>query len=266
MRARLNATISESSEQQGPGDYREEPLPEPFEAERDRILPWEDQENLGFSQALVQTLKQSMFTPTAFFEKMPLHRGFLLPVLFAVIVGTIGSMAAYLWSMAAGSTVLSELAGSNRNAAFLAVLIPLFVFLGIFMWWMILHVSLFLVGERKKTLKLLFAWSVTRPDRNLLGVIPIIGGLASLVWKVYITVAGLRSMHGISTGELLQLSCSPDYCAAESAWRLLYRSVFWWARIDVNASLRWEWTSRFLGNPYKISDRTITPLQINYYN
>ncbi len=199
----LDTTTGEPSEQPRPDSYREEPLPEPFEAERIEYCPWEDQENLGFSQALVQTLKQSMFAPTAFFEKMPLHRGFLLPVLFAVIVGTIGSMAAYLWSMAVGSTVLSELAGSNRNAAFLAVLIPLFVFLGIFLWGMILHVSLFLVGGAKEDFEATFRVVCYTSGPELLGVIPVIGGLASLVWKVYITVAGLRSVHGISNGRAI---------------------------------------------------------------
>jgi hypothetical protein len=196
----LDATTGESSEQPEPEGFRQEHRPEPFEAERIEYCPWEDQENLGFSQALVQSLKQSMFAPTAFFEKMPLHSGFLLPVLFAMIIGTIGSMAAYLWSMAVGSTVLSELAGSNRNAAFLAVLIPLFVFLGIFIWGVILHVSLFLVGGAKEDFEATFRVVCYTSGPELLGVIPVIGGLASLVWKVYMTVAGLRAVHGISNG------------------------------------------------------------------
>jgi hypothetical protein len=144
-----------------------------------------------------------MFAPTAFFEKMPLHRGFLLPVLFAVIIGTVGSMASYLWSMAVGSNVLSEWVGSGRNAALWAAVIPFVVFLGIFMWGMILHVSLFLVGGAKEDFEATFRVVCYTSGPELLGVIPFIGGLASLVWKVYMTVAGLRAVHGISNGRAL---------------------------------------------------------------
>jgi hypothetical protein len=158
--------------------------------------PWEDQDNLGFLQALIQTIKQSMLSPAEFFGKIPLSAGFLLPLLFALIVESVGSMAAYLWSMAAGGDVFSELNG--RNPMLFALLIPLLLFMGIFIWSMLLHASLFLVGGAREDFEATFRIVCYTSGPELLGVIPIVGGIASIIWKVYITIVGIREVHGIS--------------------------------------------------------------------
>ncbi len=206
---RLGENTGEPSEPSGPASYGGEPLPEPFEEEREEYCPWEDQEDLGFSQALGLTLKQSMFYPTAFFEKMPLHRGFSLPLLFAVIVGTVSYMAAYLSSMAVGSAAWSELVGSSRNALLFALAIPLLVFLGIFVSTVVLHLSLFLVGGAKEDFEVTFRVVCYTSGPQLLAIVPVLGGLASLIWNVYLMIAGLREAHGISNGRAVAAIALP---------------------------------------------------------
>ncbi|MBI5250220.1 MAG: YIP1 family protein [Desulfomonile tiedjei] len=193
-------TAGEVSEQSKHETHGQEP---PLAAPGTRIeyCPWEDQESLGLLQALIRTLKESMLSPTAFFKKMPLNAGFLLPLLFAVIVETTGSMAAYLWSMTVGGNVLSEFAG--RNAVWFALLIPLLVFLGIFIWGVLLHVSLFLVGGAKEDFEATFRVVCYTSGPELLGIIPVFGGIASLVWKLCITVVGVREVHGISNARAI---------------------------------------------------------------
>ncbi len=194
--AGLDLTTSQSSE---PGSETSDDQ-SPLKSIDTRIeyCPWEDQEHLGFWQALTGTIKESMFSASRFFEEIPLNAGFMLPLLFAVLVETTGSMAAYAWSMAVGGNMLSELAG--RNAALFALLIPLLVFMGLFLWGILLHVSLFLVGGAKEDFEATFRVVCYTTGPELLAVIPVIGGIASVVWKVYITVVGIRAVHGISTG------------------------------------------------------------------
>lgn len=170
---------------------------------RIEYCPWEDQENLGFMQGLTGTVKESMLSPMAFFERMPVRGGFLLPLLFAVIVESIGSMAAYLWS----SNLLTEFTGSSK--VLLALLIPLLVFMGLFLWGAVLHVSLFLVGGARKDFEATFRVVCYTSGPELLGIIPVVGGIASLVWKVYISVIGLREAHGISNGRAIAALALP---------------------------------------------------------
>jgi hypothetical protein len=137
-----------------------------------------------------------MLYPSEFFQKIPLNAGFLLPLLFAIIVESIGSMAAYLWSMSVGSDMLPELTG--RSPILFALLIPLLLFMGLFIWSLLLHASLFLVGGAKEDFEATFRIVCYTSGPELLGVIPVVGGIASLVWKVYITIVGMREVHGIS--------------------------------------------------------------------
>lgn len=172
-----------------------------FEQERNGYCPWEDQENLGFGTALFQTIKASMFSPVEFFSNMPVRGGVLLPLLFGIIVETVGSMAAYLWSTAVGGQGIFEF--PSKTPILFALLIPLFVFLGLFLWGVILHASLFLVGGAQRDFEATFRIVCYTSGPELFGIIPVIGGIISLIWKLYITVVGLREVHGISNGRAI---------------------------------------------------------------
>ena len=87
---------------------------------------------------------------------------------------------------------------TGRNPLLFALLIPLLLFMGLFVWGVLLHVSLFLVGGAKEDFEATFRIVCYTSGPELLGVIPVVGGIASLVWKVYITIAGIREVHGIS--------------------------------------------------------------------
>jgi hypothetical protein len=63
---------------------------------------------------------------------------------------------------------------------------------------MLLHASLFLVGGAREDFEATFRIVCYTSGPELLGVIPIVGGIASIIWKVYITIVGIREVHGIS--------------------------------------------------------------------
>ncbi len=177
-----------------PTDAEEQPM------EPRRYCPWEDHENLGFTEGMLQTLKGSLFSPQAFFEQLPREGGFLNPLLYAIIVETLGSLLGYLWSFSVDHTWLGMGKVSGAMAVFLVLLVPFFVFLGIVVWTALLHVSLFLVGGAKWGFEATFRVVCYSSGPDLFNVIPFVGSFVGLVWKVCLAVIGLREVHETSTG------------------------------------------------------------------
>ena len=88
--------------------------------------PWEDMENLGFFQGLLQTLRQSLFSTREFFARLPFRGGLLNPLLYGLIVGTVGNLAAFIISMAIGNSIpfLGQDGLSGSTMVFVGLLIP----------------------------------------------------------------------------------------------------------------------------------------------
>jgi hypothetical protein len=167
---------------------------------RAEYCPWEDQERLGFIQGIYQTVWKSLFSPKEFFAELPRRGGLLNPLFFALIVGTVGSMVGYLWSIAFGTSLGSAMSLSKGATIGLGFLIPLLVFMWLVLAAALLHVSLFLVGGANEDFEATFRVVCYCTSADLFAVFPLIGGFIGLIWKIYITVVGLREVHGISTG------------------------------------------------------------------
>jgi hypothetical protein len=168
---------------------------------RDEYCPWEDHEHIGFVQGITQTIRESLFSPKDFFSGLPRHGGLLNPLLYGLIVGTLGSMAGYMWSFAFGSSLPSGITLSKGGTVAVAFLVPLLVFMGFVLAALLLHVSLFLVGGANEDFEATFRVVCYSAATDLFAVLPIIGGFVGLAWKIYITVIGVREVHRISTGK-----------------------------------------------------------------
>lgn len=168
---------------------------------RDGYCPWEDQERLGLFVGLFRTVKETLFTPEAFFTMMPIHKGFLSPLLYALIVGTIGAMAGTLWGFAFENSILSEAAKPANLTVFAGVLIPVLVFFGIMVSALLLHIALMVIGAANEDFEATFRVACYTSSTDLFSVVPVVGTwvvLVSLAWKLYITLVGLRAVHRIS--------------------------------------------------------------------
>ncbi|MEW6115134.1 MAG: YIP1 family protein [Thermodesulfobacteriota bacterium] len=168
---------------------------------RDEYCPWEDQEELGFASGIYLTVRESLFNPKEFFARLPLKGGFMMPLLYALIVETLGTMIGYLWGFAMGTPLFGhENLGGNRAIIF-GVLIPMLVFLGIVIWAVTLHVGLFLVGGAKEDFEATFRVACYASAPELINVVPVVGSFIGLFWRLYLTVVGLSQVHGTSTGK-----------------------------------------------------------------
>lgn len=171
--------------------------------------PWEDQEHLGFMEGILQTVKLSLFSPQLFFSRLPKQGGLLAPLLYALILDTLGTMVSFLWSMALGNAFPEVLGVSGGSGVALGLLIPVLVFISIMVWAVVLHVSLFLVGGAHEDFEATFRVVCYTSGVEIFSAVPIIGGIVKSIWKLYITVIGVREVHAITTGRAVAALCIP---------------------------------------------------------
>jgi hypothetical protein len=172
----------------------------PFLSGRDKYCPWEDQENLGFFKGISLTLRQSLFSPREFFWRCPRSGGFVVPLLYALIVKTSSSLASFLWLFWMDHPLLAKLDLSGNGTILVGLMIPVGLFLSVIIEAAAVHLSLFLLGSAREEFESTFRVVCYGSGPELLDVVPVIGGWAGIAWKTYLIIVGLREIHNITTG------------------------------------------------------------------
>jgi hypothetical protein len=161
---------------------------------------WEDIEHLGFFQALLLTIKQSLFGSASFFLLLPKRGGLLNPLLYALIVEATANMAGYLSGMAVENPLFPQVQLSGGLMIMIGALIPLGALLWVFIWSVLLHVSLLLVGGANEDFEASFRVVSYSSAADLFNIVPLVGWLIAPVWKLYLLVVGVREVHRTGTG------------------------------------------------------------------
>ncbi len=179
-------------------------------------IPWDDRERLGLANALVETTKQILARPVAFFQAMPTSGGIGSPLLYAVIMGWLGVVAAGFYSALFNSVVGSGMAAFDESPGFaqafnlalswggflvqvvfggVRVAIGVFIFSGIF------HVMLLILGGARRDFEATFRVVSFAYAPYVLALIPFCGGVVAGVWWLVLAVIGLTHAHEITGGK-----------------------------------------------------------------
>ena len=167
----------------------------------DAYCPWEDQERLGLFGALIATARDTLITPADFFSRLPIRGGFLSPLLYALIMGTLGAMIGSIWGFVFDNPLLIQAARSANLTILVGVFIPIVVLVAIIVSAALLHGSLFLLGGAREDFEATFRVVCYSEVTQLLNIVPVIGSVVGLIWRVYLLTVGLREVHRISTGK-----------------------------------------------------------------
>jgi hypothetical protein len=186
-------------------------------------LAWEDRERLGVVAAFVETTRQVLTAPVAFFRRMPTGGGLGGPLLYAVAAGWIGIAAAAfyqaIWVSIVGPMTLPfGLERPELPSAFLwfeswAGLVAQVVFggisvtIGAFVAAGLLHVMLMLLGGARGSFETTFRVVCYSQATGLLLIIPVFllpfCGLFVVIWTLALYVVGLAEAHRIGYGTAL---------------------------------------------------------------
>lgn len=176
-------------------------------------LPW-DRARTG--SALIETAKGLITAPSQAYAEMREKGDYLSPILFAVILGTLGGIVGQIWQLLFGASMLQLLppdmqgpfaeamAPNVLGVVISIVLAPLIIPIVLFILSGIFHLFLLMVGGTKDstagfegTVRAVSYASVS----NLAQVIPLAGGVIGAVWGIVLYVIGLARVHHTTTGK-----------------------------------------------------------------
>lgn len=175
-------------------------------------LPW-DRARTG--SALIETAKGLITAPSQAYAEMREKGDYLSPILFAVILGTLGNIIGQIWQLLFGASMLQlmppdvqgtfaeAMAPNVLGVVISIVLAPLIIPIVLFILSGVFHLSLTLVGGTKDstagfegTMRAVsYSWVA-----NVAQVIPVIGGFW-FVWAFVLTSIGLARVHHTTTGK-----------------------------------------------------------------
>jgi hypothetical protein len=174
--------------------------------------PWDRRGEIGFFPALVQTTQQVLLEPTRFFQTMPVTGGIGSPLLYGLILGTIGVVLQAVYNMLVQGMFGPMFAGGDleRMMPFLAggaglvvniVVAPLFVILGMFIGSGIVHLMLMLLGGAQREFEATFRVVGYTYAASVFQLVPICGGIVAAVYSLVLAIIGVSEVHRISRGK-----------------------------------------------------------------
>ena len=178
--------------------------------------PWERRSSIGLLTALIETTKQVLTEPAAFFRSMPVTGGLGSPLLYAVIIAYVGLIASTIYNLVFRSVLSSSMTqmGSGgeleRLAPFLAgttslvvnlLFGPVFIVIGLFIGAGLFHLMLLALGGATRGFEATFRVAAFGQAASIFNVIPACGGLIGLVYTLVLLVIGLSEAHQISRGK-----------------------------------------------------------------
>jgi hypothetical protein len=177
--------------------------------------PWEDRGRIGFVAALVETTQKVLTKPSEFFASMPVVGGIGSPLLYGILVGTVGLVVAALYrevfQAVVGST-FAGLGGSGELRRIMPVMMggfsvvlqvvfsPVIVTLGLFIVTVIVHVFLLMLGGARQGFEATFRVICYSEAAAVINIIPLCGGVLSGVYYMILAIIGLAAAHGIGKG------------------------------------------------------------------
>jgi hypothetical protein len=177
--------------------------------------PWERRATLGTANGFIEALQLFVTAPTEAFAQTIKQGDFGSPLLFAIIVGWIGVALGQIWETLMGASILSMLPAEVRNQVpfvmgsagsflFNVIFAPVFIIVGLFIGSAILHLCLIVVGglgQSRAGFEGSFRVVAYSTVAQLANVVPIVGGMISLVWTLFLAVIGAQKIHHTDQGK-----------------------------------------------------------------
>jgi len=167
-------------------------------------IPWEEVERLGLTPSLLSTLRESLFSPADFFGRLAFSQNSFMAWLYAMILGSIGSICTFIWANLLFTPLLAMFPGldhySGRSAFSIAGLAatPLIITFKLIFSAVYFQVLLFLTRSRRHGIATTFRVVCYTQGTAILDCVPLIGTIIAPLWSLYLLSIGLSKTHAIS--------------------------------------------------------------------
>ena len=179
-----------------------------------QLPPWERRDRFGFLNGLYLTLKDVLLVPGRFFHRMPSQVGVMQPLLFAVVLGAIGTFIAWLYSLVSSSLQLALFGDfSHANSALYSFLLfifsPVLMTVGVFIQAALIHAVLLMTGGNRLGFEATFRVSAYSEATTVLLMLPICGSWVAIIWSLVILIIGLYNIHEIDPWKAVLVVVAP---------------------------------------------------------
>jgi hypothetical protein len=172
---------------------------------------WEDRSTNGFFNGLFKTVNQVLFSPSAFFKKMPVTGGLTDPLLYAMIVGTVGLLFLSVWRIVLNDPmqgfVTPEMSAAGRGLSsnvaspLGTAMMPFLLIIWLFIVSGMLHLFVMIVGGARAGFEATFRVVSYSVSPFLFMVIPYCGVLITPLWALSLFMIGIRDAHETTGGK-----------------------------------------------------------------
>jgi hypothetical protein len=167
-------------------------------------FPWPPREGSSFLDALGETWKASVFSPTSFFRRMPRRTDFGWAVGYYLIVSVVAGGVSLFWYMLLGDPFIYRFlpeSSAPANPIIDFLLSPIVVLIALFILAGVTHACLAILGGAKHGFQTTARVMCFASSAQLFNVIPFVGTIIGGVWGLVVTVIGLREAHQTTTGK-----------------------------------------------------------------
>ena len=177
------------------------------------MIPWE-KPGTAFPSNLIDTLKLFVTSPGEAFRQVPVNSELIKPILYAIIIGVIGSFAEWIYSTLFGGITESLIptpdTGSDmqgfaftQGLGFLGVVLAIFIIpIALFIGSGIQHLVLMLIGGNNNGYMATFRSACySSGTSSLASLVPICGSFIGLFWGIFLAITGLSELQNISKGK-----------------------------------------------------------------
>lgn len=176
-------------------------------------LPFEES-GRPFLNGLFETVRLFITDPTTAFRRMSLTADIFRPLIYGVLLSWIGDAAAYVFGLMFHVSIfgfLSQIDGMDEVipsallglglGLFGLIIAPVFIVVSIFIYTLIVHVFLMMVGGDQQGFGASFRVVCYSNTSQLAQLVPFVGGIIALVWSIILAIIGLTEAHRTTTGK-----------------------------------------------------------------
>jgi len=173
---------------------------------------WESTEGVSTLRRLLKTLFGCLFNPTGFFRQMRRSDGYLSPLVYGMILGSLSTIVPIGWNfllVSFGDAVLDSSAApqmftpSPELYGVMAILSPILVTIVAFIWSGIVHVLLLIFGGASHGFQTSFRVVCYSRSAGIWHIVPVFGPLIGSIWYLVLLVIGLAETQETSLGRAL---------------------------------------------------------------
>ncbi len=185
----------------------ENPTPESLPSEQEPA--WEHREKIGFFPAIFETVSAVLMRPAQTFTAMKHEGGLVNPLLYFVLLGSVTFAVSAFYQLAA-NWVNPDLLGSYGQhpprmtvtiiLLGLILLSPLLYLVSAFISSGVIHLSLKMMGGANRPFETTFrVICYAQASASVFSLIPLCGGIMTLLFASYAIIIGLKGAHGTET-------------------------------------------------------------------